>query len=108
MKCLISCVLYITVRGVRSDRGGLRTVEIDPTDTGEPNIDGHAQSKTGLDPPGILKSAFERAPEQQAMKVAYSAASGSAGPWSTSTSFLYAERECLRYADAILTPLCLN
>ena len=57
----------------------------------ESNINGHAQSKTGLDSPGILKSAFERAPEQEAMKAAYSAASASAGRWSASMSSAYAE-----------------
>ena len=60
-----------TCRGGESDQGGLRTVWIDPKCSGESNMNGHAQSKTRLDSPGILKSAFERASQREAMKAGY-------------------------------------
>ena len=42
------------------------------------------------------------------MRLYYGAASGSAGPWSTDMSSVYAISKCLPFADDILTLPCLN
>ena len=42
------------------------------------------------------------------MRDDHGAASGSAGPWSTAMSSVYAEGKCLHFVDAILPFHCLN
>ena len=52
---------------------------------------------------GFLNRVRKEIRSAEAMKVDYGAASGSAGPWSTVMSSVYAESECLSFVDAILT-----
>ena len=71
--------------------GGIGPQRLTSKTTGGSNINGHAQSKTGLDSPGILNRRSKRSTVESAMSVDYGAASGAAGPWSTLMSSGYAE-----------------